>query len=118
MKALLLTLLFQGPPLTGCSDVWYVRLTFERAPLEWETLAVGVEDYRSREAAQVLRDDILAHGWVEPWLTPHDPDGGELRVAPGAIRYASVKRICCRMDLPPQERPACTYPDGDPPEGQ
>ena len=104
---------------TGCGTMfWGVRLTYEAAPGTWSQTGIGPHDNTDRAAAMALRDEVLAHGWVWPQLIAGEPNPmlrGETRVAPAAIRFASVKRSCCRMDLPPTERPPCTWPDGDPP---
>lgn len=105
----------------GWTTVWEVRLTWEASPTLWVQTGISTEEpegQTTRAAAVALRDEILAHGWAWPAFRPGEPDPelrGETRVAPGAIRYCSVKRSLCRLDLPPQERPPCQYPDGDPP---
>ena len=98
------------------TTVWYVRFVYQRAPGVWQTLDVSAEDYRYRDSAVAKRDEIIAHGWARPALIGNPGiETGEVRIAPGAVVRCSVKRMLCRLDLPPTERPACQYPDGDPP---
>lgn len=113
IPALALTLALMEP----CQTVYHVRVHYEDWPGHWKYAEPTPEAWWDRAAAEALRDQIRVEGLVIPWPLLPDPDRGERRIAPSNLKWLSVKRKCCYMNVPIPERPPCEHPDGDPPPG-
>ena len=92
-----------------CQMWWYTRLTWEVSPSTWQTGAIGPL-HSSRAEAVTARDEMLRTGFTSGPLFEDWSD--LLHIAPGAIKSAPVRRVCC-MNQGPIETWWCEYPDGE-----
>lgn len=100
-----------------CTTFYHVRVRYLDSTSPFGQLAVIKNEQgdlglrTTRAEAEAERDDILAHGWVKPYVAPdNSEDASEHRVAPGSFLSVSVRRVCCRV--PPIPNGWCIYPDG------
>ncbi len=101
-----------GAVALDCAIFWTVRLTLEYQPGTWAT--VEMSPYTTEEQTAVAwRKDVLQNGYV--WPNPMSTSRSEVRSAPGAIKFASVKQLCCTQPAPPEMGLVCTYPNHYPP---
>ena len=96
-------------PEPECQMWWYTRLTWETSPSTWQTGPVGTM-HSLRTDAVAARDEMLRTGFTSGPIMEDWSD--LLHIAPGAIKAAPVRRVCC-MTQGPIEDWWCVYPDGE-----
>ena len=116
MKRLAVALLLLAAPvqarwLQDCTVYYVVRLTYEWAPGDWQTLDVGPMVTVKGEADEQRRL-IEREGWTWPSLIPEQES--EIHITAGAIKRASVKKLCCHQVGPPSDW-WCRYEPGTEP---